>query len=345
MTGPSGTGYAMTTHPAKVLVKRPRLAAWLLVAASAMQAVSAALSPAAATSWPDRPVNIVVPYAAGGNTDTMARLLATQLSKVLGAPFVINNQGGAMGAIGTSQVIRSAPNGYTLLFASASQIILLPALKKASYDADAGLIPISIFGSGPYILGIRSDLPVKSLQELITYGREHPGKLTYATAGVGGISHLAAALFASASKISMMPVPYKGGAPAAQGVAGGEVDMYFGAASDLQNYAQGGRVRLIGISSKEPTPAYPGLPTIASVLDGFSLSSWNGLFAPAGTPPDIVNRLQAAAQTAPHDKAAVSILNRLGTEPVGGSSQQFRATIAADQAFYSKALKAAELAP
>ena len=231
---------------------------------------------AQAGDWPTRPITAVVPYAAGGNTDTMARIVSERLTAALRQPVVVENVAGASGAIGATRVANAAPDGNTLLFASASQIIIAPLVQKTSYDPQKDFVPVSIFGAGPYILGVKPSLPANTFQEFIAYAQNNPGKLNYASAGPGGIIHLATALLASRAGIQMTHVPYKSGAPALNGLLTGEIDVYFGNASELLQQASSGRVRLLAVSSAARLQQRPDMPTIGESYPGFLVTSWNG---------------------------------------------------------------------
>ena len=222
----------------RLLIEAPATA-WRAaqVACRVVGALALIVCAAQAGDWPTRPITAVVPYAAGGNTDTMARIASERLTAVLGQPVVVENVAGASGAIGATRVAQAAPDGNTLLFASASQIIIAPLVQKTHYDPQKDFVPVSIVGAGPYILGVRASLPANSFEELIAYARNNPGKLNYASAGPGGIIHLTTALLASRAGIQMTHVPYKSGAPALNGLLTGEVDVYFGNASELLQQA------------------------------------------------------------------------------------------------------------
>ncbi|MGB7834169.1 MAG: tripartite tricarboxylate transporter substrate binding protein [Xanthobacteraceae bacterium] len=235
---------------------------------------------AQAGDWPTRPITAVVPYAAGGNTDTMARIASERLTAVLGQPVIVENVAGASGAIGATRVAQAAPDGNTLLFASASQIIIAPLVQKTHYDPQKDFVPVSIVGAGPYILGVKASLPANTFQEFIAYARNNPGKLNYASAGPGGIIHLTTALLASRAGIQMTHVPYKSGAPALNGLLTGEVDLYFGNASELLQQAASGRVRLLAVSSAARLKQLPDCRRSASSIPAFSSPRGTGFLLP-----------------------------------------------------------------
>jgi len=297
--------------------------------------------PAFAQEWPTKPVTIVVPFPPGGNTDTMARLAADYLSRTLGQNFVVENRSTAGGVVAAQQIARSAPDGSTLFFASAGQLIIQPTIQKVNYNPEKDFIPVSIFGTGPFILGVRSTLPVKTMQELITYAKGRKQSLNVSSPGIGSIGHLSAALFSKRAGIDFVFVPYKGGAPALQALLSHETDIYFGNASELIQHKDGGRIRLLAVSVEKPLAQIPEVPPVGSLLPGFKTSSWNGFFVPAGTPPAIVSKLESAVMAAVKDPKINARLRQLGIAPGGTTSKEFAATIAADRPLYREAIEAA----
>jgi tripartite-type tricarboxylate transporter receptor subunit TctC len=314
---------------------------WTGLAVSGLLAVSCGT--AGASDWPLRPVSVIVPYAAGGNTDTMARMVSERLSAKLGRSFVVENVAGASGAIGAARVASAAPDGHTVIFASAAQIIIAPMVQKTSYDPQRDFVPVSIFGAGPYILAVKSALPVATVQELVAYAKANPGKLNYASAGPGGIIHLATALFATRAGIELTHVPYKSGAPALNGLLTGEIDIYFGNASELLQQASSGRVRLLAVSAPKRLPQIPDVPTVSEIYPDFQVSSWNGFLAPTGTSPAIVEALAQETRAAAQDPKIAEQLRSLGIEPSGANPQEFAQIITDERHFYRAAGKAAGL--
>lgn len=300
-------------------------------------------APAHAADWPQRPVTVVVPYAPGGNTDTMARLVCERLTAKLGRPFIIENMAGASGAIGAARVASAAPDGYTVIFASAAQIIITPMVQKTSYDPQRDFAPVSIFGAGPYILGVKAGLPVSTLQEFVAYAKAHPGQLNYASAGQGGIIHLTTSLFAAKAGIKLTHVPYKSGAPALNGLMAGEIDIYFGNASELLQQAASGRVKLLAVSSPKRLAQIPDVPTVSELYPDFQVASWNGFLAPAGTPGAIVDLLARETRAAAEDPAIAAKLRQIGIEPSGADPKEFDQTIRQERIFYRTAGETAGL--
>jgi len=303
--------------------------------------LSLAAGPARAADWPTRSVTVIVPYAPGGNTDMMARLASQYLADKLGQPFVVENRPGGGGAVGAIAVARAQPDGYTLLFGASTQIINIPMLQKVSYDPQKDFVPISIFGAGPYLLGVKASLPVNNLQEFIAYVKANPGKLNYSTAGVGGNIHLNTALFIARAGLDMVAVPYKSGAPAMAALAAGEVEMYFGNASELMQHTDNPRIKILAVSTLKRLPQLPNVPTVAETFPGFDTSSWNGFFAPAGTPQPILDLLEREIVAAVKQPATLERLNRLAILPYGTTQAEFRKIIDASRLANAQAMNSA----
>jgi tripartite-type tricarboxylate transporter receptor subunit TctC len=301
----------------------------------------AALSPCAsqASDWPTRPVTIIVPFVAGGNTDMMARLAAERLSAKFGQPFVIENRGGAGGITGAAQVARSTPDGYTFLFGAGSQLVLAPLLQKVGYDLDKDLIPITEFGTGPQILGVKGDMPVNSLQEFIDYARARPGKLTYAGVGIQTVTAIAAGVLIARTGLEMTLVPYKGGVQAIGDLLAGHVDMYFGNASEMLPHLNGGKIKLLAVATPSRIPQAPDLPAVAETFPGFQFGSWNGFMAPAGTPKEIVDKLVEASIEAVNTPSVREKLVQSGIVPGGTTPGQVAERFKADKQVFADAVK------
>ncbi len=307
----------------------------------ALAALSLCFNARAETAhWPTRPVTIVVPYAAGGMADVMARLAAHHLSQKLGQPFVIVNRGGDAGAIGAIQVARAPADGSMLMFTSPSAILTVPMLQKVSYDPDS-FVPISIFASLPFVLGVKSSLPPKTLAGFIAYAHAHPGKLSYASAGVGGISHLVSTLFVKRAGIDALHVPYKSAAPATNALLTGEVDMYFGGAPEMLQHRGSDRIAILATSSAERLATLPDTPTIAELYPGFEVTTWLGFVAPRGTPQEIIDTMAQATRETLAIPEVAERLASLGIVPVGSTAAQFADTLTKDRALYADAIKAA----
>jgi tripartite-type tricarboxylate transporter receptor subunit TctC len=306
------------------------------IALAVMGAVIGPAGSALSADWPTRTVSIVVPYAPGGGTDIMARLIAQRLTEKYGKPFVVDNRGGASGTIGTGYIARAAADGYTLLYVGAVPTIIVPMMQKVPYDPQKDLIPVSIFGTGNYILATKPSLPVSSLAELIAYAKERPGKLNYASVGPGGLQHLGVALLAQRAAIDLVHVPYNG-TMAVSALMSGDVELYLGTSGEMIG-AGTDKVKRLAVGSSKRIPQLPDLPTIAETLPGFRVAGWNGLFAPAGTPPDIVNMLAKDFAGLAREPATAQKLTELAIEPVGSTMAEFADVMNAERISYRDAL-------
>ena len=251
----------------------------------------------ALAEYPDRPIKLVVPYSPGGTTDIMARTLQEPLSKILGQPVIVDNRAGAAGAIGTAQVAHSAPDGYTLIFGNNGPSAIVPLTQPdAGYDPIKDFVPVSLVSLAPLVLVINSaGVPATDVKGLIAFARTQPAGLDYASAGAGSLGHLATELFARTAGIKLVHVPYKGQAPSTMAVINGEVKMLLTTSSDTMDASvKSGKLKLLGVSTAQPSPIEPGAPTIGASLEGFEVNVWFGILAPAGTPPDVVAKLNAA---------------------------------------------------
>src|SRR3989441_8854300 len=222
-----------------------------------------------AQTWPQRPVKVIVPYTAGGITDTQARIISERLSVALGQQFIVENRVGAGGAIAAEFVAKAPADGYTLFFAASSQIMIVPLIQKLNYDPLKDFAPISILGTNPFVLAIHISVPANTLREFIDYAKAHPGELNYSSGGRGASTHVTAALFASRAGLKMTHIPYKGGAQSVMDLVGGQVQMVFGNASDMIQHSKSGKIRLLAVSSEKRAPQFPDLPAIAELYPGF----------------------------------------------------------------------------
>ncbi len=298
-----------------------------------------------ASDWPMRPVTIVVPFVAGGNTDMMARLAADRLAEKFGHPFVIENRGGAGGTTAAGQVARAAPDGYTVLFGAGSQLTLAPLVQKVSYDPDKDLIPVTEFGTGPQILGVKADLPVSTLQEFIDYAKAHPGKLSYAGVGIQTVTSIAAGVLIARTGLDMTLVPYKGGIQAVGDLLAGHVDMYFGNASEMLPHLHSDRIKLIAVATPERIPQAPTLPAVAETLPGFQFGSWNGFMVPNGTPKEVVDKLVEGSIEAVNTPSVKEKLIQSGIVPGGTTPAQVVERFKADKKAFADAVHIMGLKP
>ena len=255
---------------------------------------------AAAQGFPSKPIHIVVPYPAGGTTDLMARALQEPMQKTLGQPVIVDNKPGAAGAIGAREVARSPADGYTLLFSNNGPSSTTPLLvKDAGYDGVKDFAPVSLVSTAPLFVVVNAAVPANDLRGFIDYARAQPNGLEYASAGIGSLGHLASELFARMAGIKMIHIPYKGQAPTSNAVMTGEVKVLITTSSSTMNsYISAGKLKLLGVSTPEPSPLAPGAPTVSTVLPGYKVEIWFGLLAPAGTPADVVAKLNDAVSKA-----------------------------------------------
>jgi tripartite-type tricarboxylate transporter receptor subunit TctC len=249
-------------------------------------------------SYPAKPVKLVVPYPPGGPTDTVARVIAQRLQTQTGQPFVIENLAGAGGNTGAAAVARSAPDGYTLLVATTAHAINPSLFKNLSYDFGKDFAPISQLTAGPLVIVVNPAVPAKTVGELIGLAKSRPGELNFASSGNGQSTHLSAELFNATAGTRMRHVPYKGSAPALTDTMGGQTQVMFDTMLSAMPHVKGGKLRAIAVTSAQRSPAAPDLPTVAESLPGFEAIAWNGLLAPAGTPPAVIAKLSAELRTA-----------------------------------------------
>jgi len=298
---------------------------------------------ARATDWPAKPVTVVVGYAAGGNTDVMARMASKKLSEDLKQSFVVENRIGAGGALAAAYVAQAAPDGYTLFFAAAPQIAIVPQLQKVNYDPNKDFVPVSVFGTGPFILGINSSIPARTIAEFVAYAKTR--KINYGSSGVGSVAHLAGALFVNRAGLDAVHVPFRGSGQVTAALLGGQIDMFFGNASDLVPQVESGKVTLLGVATPQRMKQLPNVPTIGETYPSTSLESWNGFLAPAKTPPEIIDKLAKHVIAAARDPATAAQLAALGIEANGTTPEEFMAQISREQPQFDDAIKAAKLQP
>jgi tripartite-type tricarboxylate transporter receptor subunit TctC len=272
--------------------------------------------------------------------DIVARLVSHHLSQKLGQPFIIDNRSGGAGAIGAIQLANAAPDGSVFMFTSPSAILTVPMLHRVIYDP-ASFVPISIVANLPFILGIRSFLPPKTLVDFINYARANPGKLNYASAGVGGISHLVSSLFLKKAGIDAVHVPYKSAAPATAALLAGEVDMNFGGAPELMLHLNSDRITVLATSNATRLPSLPNTPTIGELYPGFEITTWLGIVAPRGTSREIVDAMAQAIKDTIGLPDVAERLSSLGIVPAYSTPAEFAEVLKRDRAFYAGAIKSA----
>jgi tripartite-type tricarboxylate transporter receptor subunit TctC len=309
----------------------------------AILAALAPASPAPAQQWPAKPVKIIVPFAAGGNGDIIARLIAPSLGEALGQQFVVENRPGAGGTFAAEAVARSPADGYTLFMANVPVIAIAPTAGKTSYDPVKDFSPISVVGTNPLVFVVHPSLPVTTMAEFVDHVRKHPNKLTYAASGAGTLIHLSTALFLKRAGIEMIAVNYRGGgAPPLTDLIAGHVNAYLANLSVVLPHARSGALRPLAVSSERRVAQMPDVPTfIESGFPGYKVLTWNGLMAPAGTPKDITERLAQEVARTVKDPQLAEKLAGIGVDPLGNTPDAFAAMVAADIALWKEAVRVA----
>jgi tripartite-type tricarboxylate transporter receptor subunit TctC len=280
-------------------------------------------------AWPSRPITFVVPYAAGGYTDLVARLTARYVEKALGKPVVIENRAAAGGIVGTQVVASAAPDGYTFCVCSIGAISVAPFAQKVGYDPVQDLAPVGIISSIVQAVIVKKDLPVKSMAELVSYAKANPGKLNYGSSGAGGLTHFGVELFQARTGTKMVHVPFKGGSLSTAAVVSGEVDLSFANMTDALPQVLAGTVRGLAVTSLERSPYLPDLPSVhEAVLPNFMVETWNAIIAPAKTPEPIIQKMSEVLIKMADDPDLKENMRKAGANTVKTTPEQFRAQIA-----------------
>jgi tripartite-type tricarboxylate transporter receptor subunit TctC len=305
----------------------------------------AATLPAAhaqAGKWPEKSVRMIVPLAPGGGTDIVARMLAARLTAEFGQQFISDNRAGAGGAIGAEIAARANPDGYTVITVPASYAANA-ALYKLPYDPVKGIAPIAMITTGPLILTVHPSVQATNLKEFIALARAKPGTLNFGSSGSGSFSHLAAEFFRQISKTDMVHVPYKSAGPALIDLLGGQIQIFFGSGPSTGSHIRAGRLRGIAVTTGQRSPAMPDLPAISELLPGYSADFWFGMWAPAGTPQEIISQLDQALARILKQPDVLERLRADGMEPVRSTPEEFARVIARDIAMWSKVVKSGNI--
>lgn len=312
--------------------------------AAAIAALSVALAPAgpaAAQDFPTRPVTLVIPFAAGGSTDLVGRLIAERMAAELGQPVVVENKGGAGGNLGAAQVAKATPDGYTILMGTVATHALNPALyKKMPYDPVTSFAPVSLLVVVPNVLVVNPEFPAKTTEELIALLKKDPGKYSYASSGNGTPLHLSGELFKSMADVDMQHIPYQGAGPALVDVLSGQVPIMFDNLPSSTSHIKSGKLRALGVTTAKRAPSFPDVPAIAEAVPGYETYTWNAVFAPAGTPPDVVAKLNAAANKALADPKVQARLADFSAVSVGSTPEELGAHVKKEIAKWAPIVKA-----
>ena len=301
-----------------------------MITITALATLALAAQFSQAQPYPNKPVKIVAPFAPGGGTDFIARLIAQKLTEKLGAQVIVENKPGAGGNLGAEFAVKSAPDGYTLLLVAGSYTVN-PSLYKLSFDPVNDITPIIQLSQGPFIVTVHPSVPAKTLKELIDLARAQPDKLSYASAGSGSITHLASALFMDMAKVKMVHIPYKGTGPALNDAIAGNVQVLFGSPSTTIPHVKSGRLRALAVTTTKRIAAAPELPTVAEAgVPGYEVVLWHGLVGPKGLPREIVDKINSAANQILKVPEMDKLLATDGVSPAGGTPEQFQATIKSD---------------
>lgn len=314
----------------------PSLHSLLLKGAGLLVALSTV---AAAQDYPTKPVRLIIPFPPGGSNDVVGRLIATQLSEKLGKQVVVDNRAGAGGTIGTELAANAAPDGYTLVMVSIAHTVN-PHLYKLNYDPQKSFVPVAILASGPNVLAVNPTLPVNSVKELIALAKQKPGELGWASAGIGSFQHLGGTLFTLEAGIELLHVPFKGGGPAMIDVIGGHTKVMFSSLVQTTPHIRSGKLKALGVGGKARSPVLPEVPTIAEAgVPTYEAVNWWGIFAPAGTPAAIVEKLHKELTAVQDSPAVKQQFDREGASIVRMSSSEFGKFVESETAKWGRVVK------
>jgi tripartite-type tricarboxylate transporter receptor subunit TctC len=302
-------------------------------------------SGALADAWPSKPIKFIVPFAPGGVADVVTRAVTPKLSEALGQPIVIENKGGAGGTLGTSQGAKAAPDGYTFIVPAASHTTTPSLYSKLDFDPVKDFVPVTEIAAVPYLLVVPVSSPVRTLNEFIALAKAKPGTLTYGSAGNGSSNHLAGELLASAIGAPLLHVPYKGSAPALTDLLGGQIAFMFDTINTSTQYIKSGRLRVLGVGTTKRSKIMPEVAPIADTIPGFEAATWVGLLAPAGTPREIVERMQREIEKVVHQPEVQERLSVSGAEPVASTPEQFGGYLVSEIRKWDRVVKQANIPP
>jgi tripartite-type tricarboxylate transporter receptor subunit TctC len=292
-------------------------------------------------NWPQRQVTVVVPFSAGGSTDLIARILTQHLQAKFNTPFVVENRGGAGGSIGTGLVAKAAPDGYTLLVGTVSSSVINAFLySKLAFDLEKDFQPISLLATLPNLLIVNPKLPAKSVPELVAHLKANPDKVTFGSSGIGTSSHLSAVMFQAATGTSMTHVPFRSTNEVINSMIGGHIDMAIDSMTTAWPQAKEGTVRPLAVTTPKRSDTAPDLPTVGETLNGFQATAWQGVFAPAGTPRPIVDKLAAEVKRILETPEVAAQLKQLGAEPAPSSPDQFAEFLKSERVLWQDVVKA-----
>jgi tripartite-type tricarboxylate transporter receptor subunit TctC len=305
---------------------------------------AALIAGSALAQYPDRTTRIIVPFAPGGGTDIVARLLAQNLAEALGKPVVVENRPGAAGNIGTEAVARAAPDGYTLLMAGTATSVNVTMFRKLQFDTLKDLTPISVIATVPLVVAVYPGVPVNSIKELIALAKEKPGQLNYSSGGLGTANHLGGELFKEVAGVNIVHIPYKGGGPALNDLIAGHVQLQFGTVASMRDFVKTGRLRGLATTGTVRSPSFPDLPTIAEAgAPGAEVTAWYGVMAPTGTPQPILDRLNVEISKIIRKPEMLEALKVQGADPVGGSIEDATRYFRGEVEKYGRVVKANNL--
>lgn len=307
-----------------------------MAAMAAGMMLAGAASASWAQAWPTRTVKVVVPYAPGGVTDTMARITADRLGKMLGQTFFIETRPGAGGSIGVEYALHSAHDGYTILFVGSTLFTVLPLAQKVNYEPLKDFVPLSITGTNGMVFIAPNDAPYSTLREFIDYARAHPGQIAYSSGGPATNNHLPMAWLGGLEHLDMVHVPFRGGQQALQAVLAKTVQVHFGNSSDLIQPVKSGQVKALAVSTKQRMPQLPDVPTVAETIPGFEYVAWNGYATAGDFPQEAAGRVVEALKVIAHDPEVMKLFANLGIESVGTTQQEAIESVRKDMPVYSK---------